>query len=110
MGIMDLQARLLARVMSGRLTLDKEQFQAALDTNNLIRTANPRAQFPRFDYTGKNGSYNTLTLHVPCRGPELIQLSNRLHGYTSHALFQWRIPNYKHKHWRDGCPNLVPVR
>jgi len=53
MGIMDLQARLLARTMSGGISLDKEKLQSAIETNKLIRTTRPRAQFPRFDYPGK---------------------------------------------------------
>jgi hypothetical protein len=77
MGIMDLQARLLAGVMSGRLSLDKGQFQAALDTNKLIRTANPRAQFPRFDYTGKIDSYLNLAPTVSCPGAEFLSPSTQ---------------------------------
>ena len=53
MGIMDLQARLLAGTFSGKLTLDKQKVQSALEASKLIRTSRPRAQFPRFDYTGK---------------------------------------------------------
>ena len=53
MGIMDLQARLLAVTFSGELTLDKKKVQSALEASKLIRTSRPRAQFPRFDYTGK---------------------------------------------------------
>lgn len=52
MGIMDLQARLAAGVMSGGLSIDEDTLQTALDTTQLIRKASPRAQFPRFDYTG----------------------------------------------------------
>ena len=44
--------------MSGKLSLDKEKLQLALDTNKLIRTASPRAQFPRFDYPGKLVHYS----------------------------------------------------
>jgi hypothetical protein len=49
---MDLQARLAAGVMSGRLSIDDDTLQRALDTTQLIRKASPQAQFPRFDYTG----------------------------------------------------------
>ena len=52
MGIMDLQAQLAARAVSGSLSLEPEQWQSALETSQTIRNTNPRAQFPHFDYIG----------------------------------------------------------
>ena len=52
MGIMELQARLAAGVMSGKLVLKEEQIQSALKTSETIRTSTPRSQFPHFDYPG----------------------------------------------------------
>jgi hypothetical protein len=62
---MDLQARLLAGMMSGKLSVDNEKLLSALETNKLIRNTRPRAQFPRFDYTGKTillSLYFTFTI------------------------------------------------
>mmetsp|Transcript_3785 Transcript_3785/g.8300 ORF Transcript_3785/g.8300 Transcript_3785/m.8300 type:complete len:745 (-) Transcript_3785:44-2278(-) len=52
MGIMELQARLAAGVMSGSLLLEEEQLQSAMKTSQTIRNFTPRAQFPHFDYPG----------------------------------------------------------
>ncbi|KAL3823695.1 hypothetical protein ACHAXA_007266 [Cyclostephanos tholiformis] len=52
MGIMELQARLAAGVLSGRISLDVEQTRSALMASEAIRKATPRAQFPHFDYIG----------------------------------------------------------
>lgn len=52
MGIMELQARLAAGVMSGSLSLEEEQLQSAMKTSQTIRNSTPRAQFPHFDYPG----------------------------------------------------------
>eukprot|EP00579_Thalassiosira_antarctica_P032160 CAMPEP_0201993598 /NCGR_PEP_ID=MMETSP0905-20130828/1762_1 /ASSEMBLY_ACC=CAM_ASM_000554 /TAXON_ID=420261 /ORGANISM="Thalassiosira antarctica, Strain CCMP982" /LENGTH=734 /DNA_ID=CAMNT_0048548461 /DNA_START=64 /DNA_END=2264 /DNA_ORIENTATION=- len=52
MGIMELQARLAAGVMSGSLSLEEEQLQSAMTTSQTIRSSTPRAQFPHFDYPG----------------------------------------------------------
>ncbi|KAL3779630.1 hypothetical protein ACHAW5_000596 [Stephanodiscus triporus] len=52
MGIVELQARLAAGVMSGRISLERKQIQSAVKASEAIRNAIPRAQFPHFDYTG----------------------------------------------------------
>ena len=52
MGIMELQARLAAGVMSGSISLDAEHIGSALRASEAIRKATPRAQFPHFDYIG----------------------------------------------------------
>ena len=52
MGLVEQQARLAAKVISGQLNLTDEQYQKALDTSREIRTQNPRPQFPQFDYIG----------------------------------------------------------
>ena len=86
MGIMDLQAQLVAGALSGRLGLDKEKVQAALDANKLIRTTRPRAQFPRFDYTGEHleppPDFAAAFLYTHY----VIILLDRIHGYISYAL------------------------
>ena len=64
MGVMDLQARLLAGTMSGKLCLDRGKLQSALETNKLIRTNKPRAQFPRFDYIGEAACSFLATLFL----------------------------------------------
>ena len=60
MGIMEMQARLAAGVMSGTITLEEEQIQSALKTSQSIRTSTPRAQFPHFDYPGFIDTLSTL--------------------------------------------------
>ena len=52
MGVMELQARLAAGVFSKTISLDKEQYQTALENSRCIRASDPRAQFPHFDYLG----------------------------------------------------------
>lgn len=52
MGIMELQGRLAAGVLSGKVPLSKEQYDEALKTSRDIRSRRPRAQFPHFDYLG----------------------------------------------------------
>lgn len=52
MGILELQARLAAGVMSGTITLEEEQIQSALETSRTIRNSIPAPQFPHFDYPG----------------------------------------------------------
>ena len=52
MGIMELQARLAAGVMSSRISLEGEQIRSAVKASEAIRNATPRAQFPHLDYTG----------------------------------------------------------
>jgi len=52
MGVMELQGRLAAGVMSGKVQLDDATFAKALETSQHIRTHKPRAQFPHSDYIG----------------------------------------------------------
>jgi hypothetical protein len=52
MGVMELQARLAAGVMSGNISLRGEQVQSAVKTSDAIRNATHRPQFPHFDYPG----------------------------------------------------------
>jgi hypothetical protein len=52
MGVMELQARLAAGVMSGNISLKGEQLQSAVKTSDAIRNATHRPQFPHFDYPG----------------------------------------------------------
>ena len=60
MGVMEMQARLAAGVMSGTITLEEEQIQYALKTSQSIRSSTPRAQFPHFDYPGFIDTLSTL--------------------------------------------------
>ncbi|KAL3793298.1 hypothetical protein HJC23_003808 [Cyclotella cryptica] len=66
MGVMDLQARLAAGVMSGGLSVDEYTVQSALDTAQLIRKTSPRAQFPRIDYPGYMDSLAELCFGGKC--------------------------------------------
>jgi cation diffusion facilitator CzcD-associated flavoprotein CzcO len=52
MGIMELQGRLAAGVLSGTIELDESKLAQALETSRDIRHQRPRAQFPHFDYVG----------------------------------------------------------
>ena len=52
MGAMELQGRLAAGILSGQVELDDDAVQEALETAQQIRTQQPRAQFPHFDYIG----------------------------------------------------------
>jgi hypothetical protein len=52
MGIMELQARLAAGVMSGRISLEGDQIRSAVKASEAIRKVTPRAQFPHLDYIG----------------------------------------------------------
>jgi len=52
MGVMELQARLAAGVMSGHISLEEEQLQSAVKASEAIRNAAHRPQFPHFDYPG----------------------------------------------------------
>ncbi len=66
MGVMELQARLAAGVMSGRISLDAEQMGSALRASEAIRKATPRAQFPHFDYTGYMDTLSQLCFQGDC--------------------------------------------
>lgn len=52
MGVMELQARLAAGVMSGNIYLKAQQLQSAVKASEAIRFATHRPQFPQFDYPG----------------------------------------------------------
>ncbi len=52
MGIVELQAKIAACVMSGSVPTGCEEVQSALEISRSIRTATPKAQFPHFDYIG----------------------------------------------------------
>lgn len=66
MGIMELQARLAAGVMCGKLSLSGEQIQSAIMASKSIRNASPRAQFPHFDYPGFMDSLSQLCFSSEC--------------------------------------------
>lgn len=51
-GIMELQARLVAGHLSGRIRFGENELREALDISDGIRSCAPRAQFPHFDYPG----------------------------------------------------------
>jgi hypothetical protein len=48
LGVMDLQARLAATLMSGSISIDEEAYKVALKTSETIRKSSPRQQFPHF--------------------------------------------------------------
>ena len=54
MGVVELQARLAAGVISGKVEIPPEDFEKGLETCEKIRNPDPflRPQFPRFDYVG----------------------------------------------------------
>lgn len=52
MGIMELQGRLAAGVMSGNIQLDESTMTQALEQSRQIRSQQPRPHFPHFDYIG----------------------------------------------------------
>eukprot|EP00934_Nitzschia_sp_Nitz4_P007791 Nitzschia sp. Nitz4//scaffold83_size84149//6316//8325//NITZ4_005162-RA/size84149-processed-gene-0.69-mRNA-1//1//CDS//3329558911//7781//frame0 len=52
MGIMELQGRLAAGVLSGNVKVEKQKLDAALEVSEQIRSQDPRPQFPHFDYIG----------------------------------------------------------
>jgi hypothetical protein len=52
MGGMELQARLVASILSDQTRPSKQAMQQALDATETLRQYKPRAQFPRFDYIG----------------------------------------------------------
>jgi len=60
MGTMDLQARLAAGVMSGKISISEDEYDAAMKTSQTIRNYIPRAQFPHFDYPGYMDSLSQL--------------------------------------------------
>lgn len=73
MGIMELQAKLAAGVLSGKLSLHQNQINSAIEASNNVRITSPRAQFPHFDYPGfmdalselcNSGDYPTYNLSV----------------------------------------------
>lgn len=66
MGVMELQARLAAGVLSGTLPLGEEQIRSALETSRTVRTSAPRAQFPHFDYPGFMDTLSQLCYQDDC--------------------------------------------
>jgi hypothetical protein len=54
MGVVELQAKLAAKVMSGKVTVSSNEFQKGLETSRMIRNqiASVRPQFPHFNYVG----------------------------------------------------------
>lgn len=49
MGVMDLQARLAAKLMSGSISIEDEMYKSALKTSEAMRkSTSPRQQFPHF--------------------------------------------------------------
>lgn len=72
MGVMEQQARLAAKVMSGTLQLTMDQYDEALDVSRKIRAHRPRAQFPRYDYIGLMDNISkVLNEELPKYGAEL---------------------------------------
>jgi cation diffusion facilitator CzcD-associated flavoprotein CzcO len=82
MGVMEQQARLAAKVMSGTLHLTKDQYDEALDVSRKIRAQRPRPQFPRFDYIGYMDSISKLL------GDDLPKFSIELGDVVVPAFFQ----------------------
>lgn len=62
MGIMELQGRLAAEVLSGKVTLDDSTVENALEDSRQIRNQQPRPQFPHFDYLGCMDTLTTTAL------------------------------------------------
>ncbi len=60
MGIMELQGRLAAKILSGKLNLDDSILNQALEESQQIRTQKNRPQFPHFDYLGFMDTINEL--------------------------------------------------
>jgi lysine/ornithine N-monooxygenase len=52
MGIMELQGRVAAGILSGNVELEQSTIDHALEQSRQIRTQQPRPQFPHFDYLG----------------------------------------------------------
>jgi cation diffusion facilitator CzcD-associated flavoprotein CzcO len=52
MGVVELQARLAAAVLSGRVRLSDDVIERELKISSCIRQQDPRPQFPHFDYVG----------------------------------------------------------
>jgi hypothetical protein len=54
MGVVELQAKLAAKVMSGKVTVSSNEFQKGLETSRMIRNqiASVRPQFPHSNYVG----------------------------------------------------------
>lgn len=48
MGVLDLQAQLAAKVMSGSVSIDDETYKSAMTASESMRKSSPRAQFPHF--------------------------------------------------------------
>jgi hypothetical protein len=66
-GYMELQARLIAEMWSGRISIPTDTLDKALHTSQQIRQQLPRPQFPRGDYIGYLDSLATLVNLVPTR-------------------------------------------
>ncbi len=52
MGIMELQARLAAGLIGGKISLQEDQIYSAIKASKIVRSTLPHAQFPHFDYPG----------------------------------------------------------
>ena len=54
MGVVELQAKLAAKVMSGKVTVSSDEFEKGLETSRMIRNqiASVRPQFPHSNYVG----------------------------------------------------------
>jgi len=48
MGVMDLQAQLAAKLMSGSMSIEDEAYKSALKTSETMRKSKPRQQFPHY--------------------------------------------------------------
>lgn len=67
-GVMELQARLLAGMLSGKVTPSQDDMNSALhDSQSIRQNSERRAQFPRFDYIGMMDSLAEQVDLVPSK-------------------------------------------
>jgi hypothetical protein len=82
MGIMELQGRLAAGVLSGNIELEDGQLEQALQVSRQIRDQQPRPQFPHFDYVG---FLDTLTQTIDVDFPKY---NTKKGDFVSPAFYQ----------------------
>jgi len=95
MGVVELQARLAAGVISGNVAIPLEDFEKGLETCKKIRNPGPtlRPQFPRFDYVGFMDSLaGSLSLKGTATAEEEVSFPNEKHlvegSMVSPAFYQ----------------------
>jgi hypothetical protein len=69
MGNVELQARLAAQVMSGKLQLTEQQYESQLDISRAIQNQEKKPQFPRGNYIGFMDSM-ARALNSSCSGAD----------------------------------------